>query len=1713
MQKMQKNMWISILSLWALAAGATETGNVRSRAADATVIEPGLYCVIDLSGGANATSYPVSYVTNRAGDEINFNSDEYKTTKLALRRIDPGTSQAGGAAYYIGVFEITQKQYELVRGSNPSHDIGSMRPVETVSWNEFYSGNNSFLGCLKARTGLNFDLPTEAQWEYACRAGTTSAYNNGGNSENDLKNLGRYLKNHSDGRGGYSSSYTAMHTTVGSYQPNQWGLYDMHGNVCEWCLEWYGTASQGMRVARGGSCIFEASDCTSTARVGTNVSGGTLYQGFRIVLTLSKQVIIFPEIEMQFATNEVVLNASASSGLPVAYEVSSGPGVLTGDVLTFTGPGTVTVAASQAGNESWSSAETGTQSIEVEAVPTVVTLGNLQQTFNGEAREATVATDPEGVAVTVTYDGEEEAPVHAGSYTVVAETADARYSGSATGTLVVAKAPQDIDFPDMANGPWMNRVPLEATADSGLAVAYEVVSGPGTVADGILSFTGPGAVTVRASQDGDSDWLAAEPVEQTVTAGKGTAAVTLGDLAQVYDGEEKQVTVVTQPGGLVVAVTYGGAETLPVNAGRYAVEAVVDDANWAGSAMGTLVVAKGSQTIDFADIGPQVATNTVALSATASTGLDVKFAVLSGPGTVEGNVLSFTGAGTVMVMALQEGTANWAQATVLRTIEVAKAVAAVTLSGLEQTYDGEAKVVGVATVPEGLAVAFTYDGSDAAPVDAGSYAVVAMVTDDKWEGNASGTLVVAKGTQTIDFPAIGEQILTNQVILEATASSGLPVAFAVADGPGTVESGVLSFTGVGTVLVVASQDGNENWNAAEPVTNAVEVSGMLTLTVACPHGTATPTAGTHDILIGTAVEATASGSPAAIAEGLQAVCTGWRLSMGGVEETGEGTETGFTMTDSATLTWLWETQALIEVEGLAHGTAEGGGWFTLGERATLTATPEAGHPFTGWEGVVPGGVASANPCSFTVARPGVAIATFFTTYYASETGDDSASGLSWTAAKREISAALAETAEGDTVLAGPGIYGPIDVPADVAVRSTDGPEETTIPGGTGTRCVEAAEGATVEGFTLEGAEVEGDGAGALLADDAALFRCILRGNKAGGSGGGAKGGALENCMIVGNEAADGGGAANAELRHCTVVQNRGGGAVGCRTVNSVFWENEGGDVSGGTTTYSLCNPWVEGAGNLDGDPLFAGEGDWRLAYESPCINAAADSGVEIDLAGAPRPQPKVFGEVARPDMGCWEYVPKARFVWSQGKAIPPYESLPDAARDIQSALDISGSGDRIVVEAGTYGAVTVSNAVILMGNHGAEETVIDAGNAGRAVTMSAGGTLTGFTIRNGAEEDCGGIFADGGAVVRDVIVENCRATGAEGIGGGLCLQGGSTAENVVARGNAAAYGGGIHAAETSAVVRCELTGNTASVRGGGAYLEGGSRMEESRVADNTAVRGAGVYGEDCEIAWSEMEGNEATGAGGGAAIVGGTFRNNRLAGNRAGTGGGLFAQDTDGHDCLVAGNEAGRGAGAWAEGAGAFWNFTVAANTGSGAGVVLRGTMLFGNGIAWDNAGGNLDAADGTEVRYSCAEPVPEGEGNFADDPAFVGGGDYHLRAGSPCVDTGERLDWMSGVEDFDGQPRVHSGDGNDGRDVWVDVGTDEAALDAVGFPTCTGEDWTWRVVLDARLQLQRTTGLLPPAPWENVNELFTATDQTWKQEESFEGDALQFYRLLWIKD
>jgi sulfatase modifying factor 1 len=186
--------------------------------------------------------------------------------------------------FAIGETEVTQELWQAVMGTNPSYFIGNLqRPVEQVSWNDC----QTFIEKLNELTGMQFSLPTEAQWEYAARGGASSqGYQYSGS--NTLADVAWYTSN--------SSSTTHP---VKSKQANELGLYDMSGNVVEWCQDWYGSYSSSSqtdptgftsgsyRVLRGGGWIYSARNCRVANRDYDTPSNRYYYNGLRLALSSS----------------------------------------------------------------------------------------------------------------------------------------------------------------------------------------------------------------------------------------------------------------------------------------------------------------------------------------------------------------------------------------------------------------------------------------------------------------------------------------------------------------------------------------------------------------------------------------------------------------------------------------------------------------------------------------------------------------------------------------------------------------------------------------------------------------------------------------------------------------------------------------------------------------------------------------------------------------------------------------------------------------------------------------------------------------------------------------------------------------------------------------------------------------------------------------------------------------------------------------------------------------------------------------------------------------------------------------------------------------------------------------------------------------------------------------------------------------------------------
>ena len=245
------------LCLLALAASAQEAGAPARKTGDTAVIT--------LPGGATMEMIwcaPGKFTMGSPPSEKGRFEDETRH-EVSITK-----------GFWIGKYEVTQRQWESVMRSNPSRFRGPDNPVENISWHDcdmFVRKANAVLGGL-AR------LPTEAEWEYACRAGSDKPVAGSGN----LPDMAWYDLN--------SNSHTHE---VGRNKPNAWGLHDMHGNVLEWCADWFsvpngdavdpkGPPSGSFKMLRGGCWFFYERDCRSAYRLKREPSLRNCIFGFRI---------------------------------------------------------------------------------------------------------------------------------------------------------------------------------------------------------------------------------------------------------------------------------------------------------------------------------------------------------------------------------------------------------------------------------------------------------------------------------------------------------------------------------------------------------------------------------------------------------------------------------------------------------------------------------------------------------------------------------------------------------------------------------------------------------------------------------------------------------------------------------------------------------------------------------------------------------------------------------------------------------------------------------------------------------------------------------------------------------------------------------------------------------------------------------------------------------------------------------------------------------------------------------------------------------------------------------------------------------------------------------------------------------------------------------------------------------------------------------------
>jgi len=605
-----------------------------------------------------------------------------------------------------------------------------------------------------------------------------------------------------------------------------------------------------------------------------------------ITVTQASNTITFPAISnATYGAFPILLGATASSGLPIAYKVVSGPATVTsgaGAAATITGAGTVVIAANQAGNTDYVAATQVTQSFVIAPATLTVTATNLSKqqgaanptltdSISGFVYSDTISvvSGTPGISTTAVT----SSPVGTYPITITQGTlAATNYVFSfVNGTMTITgNTPQTITFGGLSPVTYgVSPLTLNATSSSGLTVSY-TVSGPATLSGTKLTITGIGTVTVTATQAGNNTYAAASAVTEsfvispaTLTVSPTSTAINYGAAIPTFaytitgymNGDPSSV-VSGAPSITTTAVLNSPVASYPITAtiGSLLAANYIFVFNSA-----TLTINLDPQTITFGAL-PAVTYGVTPITlgaTTTATGLTITYTA-TGPATISGATLTITGAGTVTVTAAQAGNATTAPATsVVESFTVNPAPLTVTAQNATLTYapgmtipttwtytitgfvNGDTQSV-VSGVP-------VFTTNVPTPPVGGSYTITPAIgtltaTNYTFPGAnfIAGTLTITAASQTITFaalPNIPQTTTTLSLAGDASASSGLPITYTVSSTAATLSGTTLTITGPGAVSVTATQPGNSSYAAATLVTQVFNVTGTTTTALALSTNT------------------------------------------------------------------------------------------------------------------------------------------------------------------------------------------------------------------------------------------------------------------------------------------------------------------------------------------------------------------------------------------------------------------------------------------------------------------------------------------------------------------------------------------------------------------------------------------------------------------------------------------------------------------------------------------------------------------------------------------------------------------------------------------------------------------------------------------------------------------------------------------------------------
>jgi len=512
-------------------------------------------------------------------------------------------------------------------------------------------------------------------------------------------------------------------------------------------------------------------------------STGATDKTFPLSGTVSKanQTISFGTLANKtFGDAPFTLNATSSSGLAMTYTSSNtNVATISGNTVTIVGAGTTNIIASQAGNTNYNEATSAVQALTVTKANQSISFGTLANKTYGDAPFNLSGTSSSGLGLTYTSSNTAVATIVGNTVTIVgAGTATITASQPGNGnynaatavprTLTVNKANQTITFNTLAAKTYGDApFNLSGTSSSGLGLTYTSSNtAVATIIGNTVTIVGAGTATITASQSGNGNYNAANSVPRSLTVNKANQTITFNTLA---------------------AKTFGDA---PFN-----------------------------------------------LSGTSSSGLGLTYTSSNtAVATIVGNTATIVGAGTATITASQPGNGNYNAAnSVPRSLTVNKANQSITFATLTDKTYGDSPFTLNATSSSGLAITYTSSNTNVAIINGNTITIVGAGNTNITANQAgninydptsfSRSLVVNKASQTITLePLTDVYTNTSPFIINAQASSGLPLTYTIISGPATINDNIVTLDGIiGLVEIEIGQDGNANYEAAETISGSFNV--------------------------------------------------------------------------------------------------------------------------------------------------------------------------------------------------------------------------------------------------------------------------------------------------------------------------------------------------------------------------------------------------------------------------------------------------------------------------------------------------------------------------------------------------------------------------------------------------------------------------------------------------------------------------------------------------------------------------------------------------------------------------------------------------------------------------------------------------------------------------------------------------------------------------